>query len=115
MAQKALRGFKESPKAWEETRDAVLWELTFTVNGMTIWLQQRVTHPSMWLMVTEPVPGDAHQSGIEEASYGELPFLPRSRGKAFGAMGVYVDERMIISELEVMQTMLGASQGTWET
>jgi hypothetical protein len=109
----AWYGLKESPKAWEETRDKTLTEVHVTVKGKKYWLQQSVTHASIWLIMTEPqIDGDTI---IEHASYGVLPFTATGKGTVVGVMGVYVDDLMVVADLIVVQTILHTIRNIWDT
>lgn len=43
-------GFKGSTKTWEDTRDAVLRDMSVPVAGQLVRLSQPITHPSLWLI-----------------------------------------------------------------
>jgi len=122
IAQKALYGFKESPKAWEETRDKVLKELEFSVGGKQLWMSQSVTHSSTWLILEGPGQDQEEEgqdrdedSYLEHPSFGLLPFVPRNQGKVVGVLGVYVDDILAIAPLEVVQGVLSKISTIWDT
>ena len=106
---------KESPKAWEETRDNTLRKLTFTLHGKTHWLSQCITHGSVWLILRELGEEEECDGPMEHPTYGRLPFVCRQQGTVVGAIGAYVDDLLVIAELPLVEAVFGSVRGTWET
>ncbi len=115
IAEKALYGLKESPKAWEETRDKVMSEMTMTIDGQDVWLVQSVTHSSIWLIVTTPQEEDAAETDMWHPLYGYLPFLAKGKAKVIGGIGVYVDDLLTVGPLSVIKAVLAKVKSIWDT
>ena len=115
VAEKALYGLKESPKAWEELRDKSLTGVRFHLKDREFVLEKSVTHSSIWLIVECTAGPINRKRGIEHPSFGTLPFLHKEEGTVVGAVGVYVDDFLFVTELEVMKALVGTIKGFWET
>lgn len=93
----------------------VLRDMSVSVAGERVWLSQLITQRRLCL-----IPTGVEQS-IEEAShavrdsYGELPLLPPAKGPVIGVVGAYIGDLVIISDLETMQSLLGAIRAAWNT
>lgn len=69
----------------------------------------------MWLYLTELTLDEVPESRVGHAWYGDLPFIAPSRGRLVGMMGMYVDNTIIIPELNIVMAIPGAVQSTEET
>jgi hypothetical protein len=115
VAEKALYGLKESPKAWEEERDASLATVRFELGTRAFSLLRSVTHRSIWLIVEHNNGPLNKKRGIEHPSYGNLPFLHAEEGTVVGAVGVYVDDFLFVAEMEVIETLIVKIRTFWDT
>ena len=95
-AEKAVYGYRKSPKLWGDYRDKVLHKLKISVKEGYITLQQMISEPNMWRLCY-------HSEGEEEGE-----------GNLVGLLLVYVDDLLVLSDEEVADATLSEIQRHWD-
>ena len=89
MVDKALYGFRESPKWWSVHRDDFLTGATWTTSLGNVCLQQLTSEGNVWSMRLQD-------------------------GSCIGHLLVYVDDMLLLTEPEVAHSFIDWLRKTWE-
>ena len=97
LPQKAIYGFRRSPRLWGICRDRNLAEFEIEVKGVVLHLLPLQSEPNLWKIVEK-----------EGATWIKEPTLR-------GLLLTYVDDIFIVAEDEVREKILCKIQETWKT
>ena len=89
MIDRALYGFRESPKWWSVHRDGVLAKARWTSSRGSVWLEQFTSESNVWAI--------RHESGA-----------------CVGHILVYVDDILILSEPDIANSFISWIRERWE-
>ena len=98
-ADKALYGYRKSPRLWGDYRDQVVATMKIPFKNGCLRLHQMVSEPNLWRVV--------YVQDEETGETGEMEFV--------GMMLVYVDDILILGDMTVIDSVTEALQNQWET
>ena len=98
-ALKAVYGYRKSPRLWSDHRDLTLRKIRMKTNHGMVVLQQMVSEPNIWRLVRQ----QEEESECREGG-----------GELVGLLLVYVDDLLILSDIELIDQVLNEIKGIWE-
>ena len=112
--KKAIYGFREAPRLWQQVRDQKLRDLEFRYKDKLVHLVQSV-HPSLWFIAEGPrvsTPGipQFHHSLRSDKWTAKL-----HDHHILGYACVYVDDLLIAGPRSLNDSMIHAVQQVWKT
>ncbi len=96
LPQKAIYGFRRSPRLWGLCRDRHLSDLEIEIEGKSLHLVPLQSEPNLWKIVEKEV-------GLD----GQTPLR--------GLLLTYVDDIFVVAEDDVREATLGKIMQTWST